>query len=212
MEAYPNSLVIKRTTAQTGSGTTNAIVTDYSTPVGTPTAFTIEGKGGDSNLRLEVFQDSVDASSDLPAESFDGHHVKVINGSSADDDYYLQYEAYNNPASGKVKRGKGFWKEAVARDTSPGLNAATMPYQLENTGATTFEFKQLPWTARQVGDNNSNPEPSFIGSTITSTFFYSNRFGVLSEDNIFFGSANDSFNFFVTVSYTHLTLPTICSV
>tara|TARA_Y100000361_G_scaffold143065_1_gene149710 strand:+ start:839 stop:3409 length:2571 start_codon:yes stop_codon:yes gene_type:complete len=197
LEAYPNSLVIKRTTGQTGSGTTNAIVTDYSTPVGTPTAFTIEGKGGDSNLRLEVFQDSVDASSDLPAESFDGHHVKVINGSSADDDYYLQYEAYNDPASGKVKRGKGFWKEAVARDTSPGLNAATMPYQLENTGATTFEFKQLPWTARQVGDNNSNPEPSFIGSTITGTFFYSNRFGVLSEDNIFFGSANDSFNFFV---------------
>ena len=171
LEAYPNSLVIKRTTGQTGSGTTNAIVTDYSTPVGTPTAFTIEGKGGDSNLRLEVFQDSVDASSDLPAESFDGHHVKVINGSSADDDYYWQYEAYNDPASGKVKRGKGFWKEAVARDTSPGLNAATMPYQLENTGATTFEFKQLTCTARQVGDNNRNSEPSFIGSIITGTFF-----------------------------------------
>ena len=196
LEAYPNSLVIKRTTGQTGSGTTNAIVTDYSTPVGTPTAFTIEGKGGDSNLRLDVFQDSVDASSDLPAESFDGHHVKVNNTSSADDDYYLQYEAFNDPASGKVKRGKGFWKEAVARDTSPGLDAATMPYQLENTGATTFTFKQLPWTARQVGDDNSNPAPSFIGATITGTFFYSNRFGALSEDNIFLGAANDSFNFF----------------
>ena len=214
LEAYPNSLVIKRTTGQTGSGTTNAIVTDYSTPVGTPTAFTIEGKGGDSNLRLEVFQDSVDSSTDLPAESFDGHHVKVINGSSADDDYYLQYEAYNDPASGKVKRGKGFWKEAAARDVSPGLDAATMPHQLENTGATTFEFKQLPWTARQVGDDNSNSPPSFItvdttvtphtytGAKLTGTFFYSNRFGVLSEDNIFFGVANDSFNFFARSALT----------
>ena len=191
LEAYPNSLVIKRTTG------TNSVVTDYTEPTGTPLAFTIEGKGGAGNLSLEVFQDSVQSSSDLPAESFDGHHVKIINTSSADDDYYLQYEAFNDPASGKVKRGPGFWKEAAARDTSPGLDASTMPYQLENTGATTFTFKQIPWTARQVGDDNSNPTPSFIGYTITGTFFYNNRFGVLSEDNIFFGAANDSFNFFV---------------
>ena len=72
----------------------------------------------------------------MPAESFNGHHVKITNTSSAEDDYYLEYEAYNGT------RGKGFWKEAVARDASPGLDAATMPYQLENTGATTFIFKQ----------------------------------------------------------------------
>ena len=185
LEAYANSLVIKRTSG------TNAVVTDYTAPTGTPPAFTIEGKGGLANLSLEVFQDSVKDSGDLPAESFNGHHVKVTNTSSADDDYYLEYEAYNGT------RGKGFWKETVARDASPGLNAATMPYQLENTGATTFTFKQIPWTARQAGDDNSSPNPSFIGYPINATFFYNNRFGVLSEDNIFFGRANDSFNFFV---------------
>ena len=185
IEAYPNSLVIKRTSG------TNAVVTDYTQPTGTPLAFTIEGRGGLANLSLEVFQDSVKDSGDLPAESFNGHHVKVTNTSSADDDYYLEYEAYNGT------RGKGFWKETVARDASPGLDAATMPYQLENTGATTFTFKQIPWTARQAGDDNSSPNPSFIGYPINATFFYNNRFGVLSEDNIFFGRANDSFNFFV---------------
>ena len=185
LEAYPNSLVIKRTSG------TNAVVTDYTQPTGTPLAFTIEGKGGLANLSLEVFQDSVKDAGDLPAESFNGHHVKITNTSSAEDDYYLEYEAYNGT------RGKGFWKEAVARDASPGLDAATMPYQLENTGATTFIFKQIPWTARQVGDDNSSPTPSFIGYPINATFFYNNRFGVLSEDNIFFGRANDSFNFFV---------------
>ena len=185
LEAYSNSLVIKRTSG------TNAVVTDYTQPTGTPLAFTIEGKGGIANLSLEVFQDSVKDSGDLPAESFNGHHVKVTNTSSADDDYYLEYEAYNGT------RGKGFWKETVARDASPGLDAATMPYQLENTGATTFTFKQIPWTARQAGDDNSSPNPSFIGYPINATFFYNNRFGVLSEDNIFFGRANDSFNFFV---------------
>jgi|TARA_Y100000033_G_scaffold51088_1_gene63691 hypothetical protein len=198
LEAYANSLVIKRTSG------TNDVVTNYTAPTGTATAFSIEGKGGTANLSLEVFQDSVSNANDLPAESFDGHHVKINNTSFADDDYYLEYVALNDPASGKVKRGKGYWKEALARDVSPGLDASTMPYQLENTGATSFTFKQIPWTARQVGDDNTNPKPSFIGYPITATFFYNNRFGALSEDNIFFGTANDSFNFFVKSALTQV--------
>ena len=185
LEAYANSLVIKRTSG------TNAVVTDYTQPTGTPLAFTIEGKGGVANLSLEVFQDSVSDSSDLPAQSYHGHHVKVTNTSSADDDYYLEYVALDGV------KGKGYWKEAVARDVSPGFDAATMPHQLENTGATTFNFKPIPWTARQAGDATTSPNPSFIGHPITATFFYNNRFGALSQDNIFFGRANDSFNFFV---------------
>ena len=72
-----------------------------------------------------------------------------------------------------------------------------MPHQLANTGPTTFTFGPLTYTARQTGDDITSPIPSFIGFPIQSTFFYSNRFGMLSEDNVFFGTANDSFNFFV---------------
>jgi hypothetical protein len=192
LEAYTNSLVIKRTAG------TNAVVTDYTAPTGAATAFTIEAKGGLGNIGIETFQDSVGSSADLPTESYNGHHVKVRNTNSADDDYYLEFEAFNGT------RGKGFWKEAIARDVSPGLDAATMPFQLENTGATTFNFKPIPWTARLVGDDNSNPKPSFIGDKVTSTFFYNNRFGLLSEDNIFLGVANDSFNFFVKSALTQV--------
>ena len=192
LEAYTNSLVIKRTAG------TNAVVTDYTAPTGAATAFTIEAKGGLGNVGIETFQDSVGSSADLPTESYNGHHVKVRNTNSADDDYYLEFEAFNGT------RGKGFWKETIARDVSPGLDAATMPFQLENTGATTFNFKPIPWTARQVGDDNSNADPSFIGHKVTSTFFYNNRFGLLSEDNIFLGVANDSFNFFVKSALTQV--------
>ena len=192
VEAYTNSLVIKRTTG------TNAFVSDYTQPTGTPLAFTIEAKGGLGNVGIDVFQDSVSNASDLPVESFDGHHVKVVNTNSTDDDYYLEFEAFDGT------RGKGYWKESVARDVSPGLDAATMPYQLENTGATTFTFKQIPWTARQVGDDISNAPPSFVGYKLTCSFFYANRFGVLSEDNVFFGVANDSFNFFVKSGLTQV--------
>ena len=192
LEAYTNSLVIKRTAG------TNAVVTDYTAPTGAAIAFTIEAKGGLGNVGIETFQDSVGSSADLPTESYNGHHVKVRNTNSADDDYYLEFEAFNGT------RGKGFWKETIARDVSPGLDAATMPFQLENIGATTFNFKPIPWTARQVGDDNSNADPSFIGHKITSTFFYNNRFGLLSEDNIFLGVANDSFNFFVKSALTQV--------
>ena len=192
LEAYTNSLVIKRNAG------TNAVVTNYTAPTGAATAFTIEAKGGLGNSGIEAFQDSVGSSADLPTESFNGHNLKVRNTNSADDDYYLEYEAFNGT------RGKGFWKESRARDVSPGLSASTMPHQLENTGATTFTFGPVTWTDRQVGDDNSNAKPSFIGFKITSTFFYNNRFGILSEDNVFFGVANDSFNFFVKSALTQV--------
>jgi hypothetical protein len=192
LEAYTNSLVIKRNAG------TNAVVTDYTVPTGAATAFTLEAKGGLGNVGIEAFQDSVATAADLPVESFDGHHLKVRNTNSADDDYYLEFDAFNN------SRGKGYWKESRARDTSPGLDADTMPHQLENTGATTFTFGPVTWKDRQVGDSNSNPDPSFIGYKITSSFFYNSRFGMLSEDNVFFGVANDSFNFFVKSALTQV--------
>ena len=131
LESYTNSLVIKRTAG------TNAVVTNYTAPTGAATAFTIEAKGGLGNVGIETFQDSVGSSADLPTESYNGHHVKVRNTNSADDDYYLEFEAFNGT------RGKGFWKETIARDVSPGLDAATMPFQLENVGPTTVSYTHL---------------------------------------------------------------------
>ena len=131
LEGYTNSLVIKRTTG------TNAVVTNYSATSGTDVTFTIEAKGGFGNTSIQAFQDDVNDIVELPAESFHNHNVRVNNTDSSDDDYHLKYIAYNN------LRGRGYWKETVARDASPGLDAATMPYQLENTGALTFAFNPI---------------------------------------------------------------------
>ena len=185
LEGYTTSLVIKRTNGS------NQVVTDYSAPSGTPVAFTIDAKGGPTNSALEAFEDSVTNISKLPIESFHDHNVQILNSASAEDDYYVKFIAFDGV------KGRGYWQETVARNASPGLNAATMPHQLANTGPTTFTFGPLTYTARQTGDDITSPIPSFIGFPIQSTFFYSNRFGMLSEDNVFFGTANDSFNFFV---------------
>ena len=192
LEGYTTSLVIKRTNGS------NQVVTDYSAPSGTPVAFTIDAKGGPTNTSLEAFEDSVTSVSSLPVESFHDHNVQILNSASAEDDYYVKFVAFDGV------KGRGYWQETVSRTASPGLNASTMPHQLSNTGPTTFTFGPLTYTARETGDDVTSPIPSFIGFPIQSTFFYSNRFGVLSEDNVFFGRANDSFNFFVKSATTQV--------
>ena len=194
LEGYPDSIVIKR-----GTGT-NAVVTDYSAVAGTPVAFEIDARGGLNNASIEAFEDEVANAAKLPVESFGGHHVTVSNTTNSEDDYHVEFVAYDTT----LNRGRGYWEETIARDVSPGLDAATMPHELVNTGATTFTFDTITWSAREAGNDDTSPLPSFIGESITSTFFYSNRFGLLSQDNIFFGVANDNYNFFVKSALTQI--------
>ena len=194
LEGYNNSIVIKRSTG------TNAVKTDYSAVTGNPVAFSIDARGGLNNTSLEVFEDSVTDVDKLPLESFGDHYVKILNSDSAEDDYYVKFVAYDTT----LNRGRGYWKETVARDASPGVNNTTMPHELANTGATTFTFGPITYKNRLAGDDVTSPIPSFIGSKINSTFFYSNRFGVLSGDNVVLGVANDSYNFFVKSALTQI--------
>ena len=199
IEGYTNSLVIKRFDT-----TTDQILTNYEhadgtfTDDGTPLAFTITVKGGISNDAIEVFQDDVVNVSKLPAESFHGHHVEILNSDGGEDNYYVEYVAYNG------NRGRGYYEETVARNVSAGFDVSTMPHELANTGATTFTFDTIDWSAREAGDNDTSPIPAFIGDPITSTFFYNNRLGFLSTDNINFSVANDPYNFFVKSALTQI--------
>jgi len=199
IEGYTNSLVIKRFDT-----VTNQVLTDYEhadgtfTDDGTPLAFTITGKGGIGNDALEIFQDAVVNVTKLPAESFHGHHVEILNSDGGADNYYVEYIAYDG------QYGRGYYEETVARNVSTGFDAATMPHELANTGETTFTFGPISWKSREAGDDDTSPIPAFIGDPITSTFFYNNRLGVLSTDNINFSVANDPYNFFVKSALTQI--------
>jgi hypothetical protein len=165
---------------------------------GTPLAFTISGKGGLSNGSLETFQDDVVNITKLPTESFHNHNVEILNSDSGADNYHVEFIAYDSVG------GRGYWEETVARDVSAGFDASTMPHELANTGATTFTFDTIDWSAREAGDDDTSPVPAFIGDPITSTFFYNNRLGFLSTDNINFSVANDPYNFFVKSALTQI--------
>ena len=195
LEGYNNSIVIRRTDA-----TPNAVVTDYSVPTGNFVGFNIDARGGLANTALEIFEDDVVNFAKLPLESFGGHTVKILNSGSNEDDYYVKFVAYDTT----INRGRGFWQETLSPTASPGLLASTMPHRLSNTGATTFTFEPIPWADRLAGDDVTNPQPSFIGKKLTSSFFYSNRFGFLAEDNVILGVSNDAYNFFSKSALTQI--------
>ena len=52
------------------------------------------------------------------------------------------------------------------------------------------------WGERTVGDLNSAPSPSFIGSKINNVFFFRNRLGFLANDNVVLSRVSEFFNFF----------------
>ncbi len=184
----------KSITGMTVTKYATSLQLDYVLDVGgtdTLTPFTLEAKGGDDNERLVVFQDYALDHPFLPPNSFHNHIVTINkNTKHSADDYYAQFVADNGAG------GSGYWKETRAPDVSPGLTKSTMPHRLVNTGATTFDFEEVPWEDRLVGSDVTNPHPSFVGKTIKKLFFHDARLGFLSEDNVILSQAIKPFNLY----------------
>jgi hypothetical protein len=153
-------------------------------------AFTISVKGGTSGDELYAYQDSVENLSRLPSKAKHGRIVRVTNSAATEDEYYLKFFAENGVS------GAGYWEETVKPDASPGLTAATMPHQLIRNANGTFTFTQASWEGRLVGDDTSNEHPSFVGKTIQQMFFYNNRLGALTDENVSMSQSGDYFNFY----------------
>ena len=78
----------------------------------------------------------------------------------------------------------GAYVETAAVGSSAGLDATTMPVVIKKTGNNSFSIEAMDLVDRAVGSMVQNPHPSFINSYINNAFFYLNRIGFLSEDNV----------------------------
>lgn len=127
----------------------------------------------------------------LPDSAPDGYTVKVLgdpNGDAAGS-YYVRYNA-----------GEGVWEECVAPNIPLGFDKATMPHALVRNSDGTFTFKRFDWADREIGDEDSNPLPSFVDGTITDIFFYRNRLGFLSGENVILSESAEYSNFWMTTA------------
>ena len=163
---------------------------------GTRTAFGITCKGGPANNKLAVFQDQVDNVSQLPNQSFHGRVVKIINTESTNDTYFAKFVADD------AVSGVGHWEETLDPSKSTGLDNSTMPHELINTAANTFQLRKATYTSRICGDDTTNSHPSFVGNKIQQSFFHNNRLGFLTSDNVSLSQSGQFFNFYHTSAQT----------
>ena len=71
---------------------------------------------------------------------------------------------------------------------------------LSTTGAYRFDYPA--WSERDVGDDITNPKPSFVGKKVNKIFFYRNRIGLLAEENVILSRTNDFYNFWAKTAFT----------
>lgn len=132
---------------------------------------------------------------DLPNQAPNGFIIKVNGNTEEDrDDYYVKYNAPDGTTSA------GVWVETIAPDSLTALDATTMPHRLVKLPNGTFEYSPVPWVEKNAGDDDAIPLPSFIGSNINDVFFYRNRMGFLSGENIVFSESGKFFNVFPTTA------------
>ena len=126
---------------------------------------------------MRVMQSSVNDVTKLPNQCKHGYIVKVANSRMADeDDYYLRFDGENN------RDGNGSWSECA----KPGIakSLTNMPVVIQRTATTTFTVKQFTYQDRLVGDDVTNPLPTFVGQRINKVLFFRNRLAILSGENV----------------------------
>lgn len=97
-----------------------------------------------------------------------------------------------------VRRNGAVWDETVALGLQNQIASTSMPHALVREADGTFTFAPFSWAPRRVGDQNTNPPPTFIGRTLQDVFFYQNRLAFLVDENVIFSCAGDFGNFWRT--------------
>ena len=101
----------------------------------------------------------------------------------------------NNFGGYFVVRSEGVWKETYGPASNYGMNEKTLPHALVRTSGGAFDFVPFAWTVRQFGDAETNPAPTFIDRTINGVFYWKNRLGFITDENVVFSTAGDYGNF-----------------
>lgn len=161
--------------------------------------FTIETEDSRGDTFLLGFKGQTADFDDLPPNGPEGFVIGVVGeNDKGQDDYYVELQIDEN--------GGQVWKETIAPDVELRLDASTMPHQLVREANGTFTFQEADYQDRKVGDDDTNPFPSFVGYELADIFFHRNRLGLLADENVIFSEAGrfDSFNFFKRTTLTLL--------
>ena len=135
---------------------------------------------------IGVAHKSVASLTDLPTIARHLFKLKVQGDvDAAEDDRYVEFIINGSDATtaaGTV--GKGVWRETSGDGVENRLDVTTMPLMLKSTGLNSFELNHLPLDFLNAGDEDTNPDPSFVGATIDGAFQFKGRLGFLSGASV----------------------------
>ncbi len=165
--------------------------------------FTISATDGYGSQGSQIIKGSVNKFSDLPKRANNGHVVEIVGEATNNfDNYFVKYESADN-------NDVGVWRETVKPAIDDNFNTSTMPHLLIRTADGNFRYTpadgstytisgvtySVPkWNGRVAGDETSSPHPEFIGQKISDIFFFRNRLGFISGDNVFMSRAGGFFD------------------
>lgn len=165
--------------------------------------FDITVSDSNSGALIRSLQSEIRDVGKLPVKGVHGQVIKVVGGGGVEDDYWLQFQYTPKPgeqaATGTTNDfgEEGVWAECTSPYEDYQLDPATMPHVLKwNTVTNQYDFQRVVWDVRETGDDNSNPFPHFVGTTITDISAFQGRLVVLSEDHVIMSRTNDHKDFF----------------
>ena len=169
---------------------------------GTFTAEVSDGLGGDG---LILVKDKTNSFADLPYKGYTGFVVEIVgDGGTEFDNYFVQWDGTA-------------WVETVKDGLDNSFDTSTMPHLLIRTADGNFRFckadgssytvsgtsyTEPEFASRTVGDETTSPDPTFVTRKINDIFFYRNRLGFLSDENVIFSKAGKFFTFWATTVTT----------
>lgn len=160
-------------------------------------SFTVTTTDGAKGKDLVAIKNKVSSTDLLPSRAPAGYKVQVWpTGSKPESRYWLQAE----PKEGNLVS----WKETIAADVLLGFDKGTMPYIIECTGIINgiaqFKIRQGDWEDRKVGDDLTNPMPSFIDEEVPQTiggmFMVQNRLCFTAGEAVIASRTSYFFDFF----------------
>ena len=148
--------------------------------------YTIYPFDGLAGAGIGIAHKAVTSITDLPEVAPHRYKVKVIGDiEEATDDRYVQFlVAGSDKTTADGTIGQGSWSEIAGDEVLNRIDPNTMPLMLRNTAENVFELAHMPLDELLAGDENTNPDPSFVGSTISGVFQFKGRLGFLSGASV----------------------------
>jgi len=152
-----------------------------------------------SDTAMTLVKGSADRISSLPLTCTHRFLTKIEGlADEAGDDYWVQFIGKNGGTDQYDVFDKGSWSEGLYPNITYRLDATTLPHVLVRQSDGTWTCDVAGWTDRSVGDEETNPNPSFVGQPLNDVFFFRNRLGFLAGENVILSEAGNPFNFFRT--------------